>query len=474
MSDKDLFNRHTQPPMNGSIFDYYIIDGVIEAPAKFGGQFRSVVLAVHHRDDATKRSLVAKIVFRNSVVTEDDILREISVHYFLTQNDAEAVRKAARDHKEGDGLFVVSDPPDADNKNVRDAIRKGKTHNIVPLLDYWMGDFARKDLRPWSADAFGVGLLNDIPERSPFRVGVLIQDRFKITLFDHLTDVRPGALIRHTYWLLLVIMCQLHPLLALRFSHGDLHAKNVGIVENPGERHYVVGTTNQVLNVPQDVPQPMLFDFGFSHMQITDAAGRQRVYRPSNSLTRARVRQSNAAEDYTFSPSFDLFRSCQSFAQLLAARVRAINNDNDIQTILNSPDLHSLRDGLKFGLGQGGLSSAEDALFGFVDSLTKTDNVDKIKTAASKLASRENEKAQDELWVKRLRETRTKMNVDDVMRGILPLQVVDKLNPKYDGAGQGKDADMTIRPMYKPGHVYNPPKPPVDGVGFHPLRLFIS
>lgn len=435
----DLFNRHALPPANGTIFDSYIVTGVIGSIAMHGGSMRTLVLRVRHLNDKDNTPLVAKIVFESRFLLEQDMTREFLVHYFLTQNDATAVRAAAARHTDGDGLFVVGSDPVEEHRQVRQAIWDTTVHNVVPLLDFWIGPFMKGDLRvdPGASEP-ELSPLQKVP-KTTYHVAVSIQRPFTGTLRDHLFKVPLNQLAYQTRWVLGIVMLQLHSLMAIGFSHGDLHAQNIGVATGTGPRHYkhIVSAGN--LNVPVDVPQPMLFDFGFSHASFVDARGVRRVYSPSSTLMGARIGARVEIDDYLMSPTFDIFRLCLSLLQIIARRIV----DQDMREFFESPGANELMSVLHAGLRD--TTKTKNIIFIPAES-TYADYNAKVKLWLNLPAKEINAE-----WITFLKTQKKKLDIESTT---LPYDILQRL--RLPASSDGVGPDMTLRPQYAPGKVYNP------------------
>ncbi len=444
----DLFKVHTRPPSNGSILDSYTITEVIGPPKQERGILRSLVLAANHRDDTTvpKRVWIIKIVFESEAIAQIDVLREFKIHYFLTQIDAEAVRAAAKQHK----LLAVSLlSADQEEAEVRKAIVAGKTHNIVPMLDFWVGKFERRDLQ-LSGDPKDAEILSTIPRRA-FDVGISVQARFKRTLTQHLAEAPLWSLIDDAATSLAQAGCQLHALMAIGYSHGDSHTDNYGVEEGV-DRYYVLVKDDTAVRLPASASQVMMFDFGFSHLRTTDASGTRTWLAPSAGLQRARRLDTDGK--YVFSPSFDLFRLCQSIAAVLAERIGKLPAVGDVQTVIGSTARANLLMALDKGINVStSLRSSKAILSAFIEKLGG-DNVADIRTAARTLVADTDN--QDELWLEVARATKGQ-GIKDMMDSLLPYDLIKELGTTSVPAGDGW-VDMTMRPVYGKGKVYNPPE----------------
>jgi len=230
---------------------------------------------------------------------------EVQLHYYLTQLDVPETREQAV----GSDRFVAT----AENrreweKHLHVMLLSQRTEklprNIVPLYDFEVGGVPRyEDLLPDGTD--DQKALLAVKMRLPTEGSTQVMMRFPRTLQEHMRSLgsyTPLERVLDCRSALAQIMCTLHQLMAIAFTHGDLRPENVAVLECDEDAMFKL-FSDRYVRVPRARPNVALLDFGMGNSAFRDATGSAYQISP----TTGRI----------FAPAVDIFRLSQLMLYLL-------------------------------------------------------------------------------------------------------------------------------------------------------------
>jgi hypothetical protein len=166
-----------------------------------------------------------------------------------------------------------------------------------------------------------------LPQGRPLEYQLMVMERADYTL-DEYIEREPDSALRDSFMLpvLAQLACTEHSLLALHFSHQDLHIKNVMLARvEPSLRnasvHYVL-SAERALQVPLAQCDNMLVkltDVGFSTARFVDTSNVGWHFAPAlDRYATSEARRLMPAAGLSLAPAFDLARLAVSFLYALA------------------------------------------------------------------------------------------------------------------------------------------------------------
>jgi hypothetical protein len=460
------------PPSAGSLLAEYEIDAVAQVSTDTDRRrLRTLVLYARHRDSA-ELSVAIKITPITHEVRRDDFVREQQIHYLLTQMDAAAVRQAASRKPRTPEWFTADErDPLAHEDAVARSVIAGDVFNVVPLYDFVIQYF----------DGRGIPLVSGYEQLAGVDFGrgdaaITVQRKIDGTLKSLLggsgsalasTTTSLYVVVRSLRYAIVQICCILHVLLAIGFTHGDVHAGNVGYVTTTARRHYKLAQ-NKVFAIPDTVPSMMLIDFDRSRAEMSDATGKRFVMIPSAASLRARFgRVVDVTPAQSFSPMVDVFRLVHSAIVLFAQFVS--NGSVSVAPARSTEDFPVLVDLFRAGISNLPDSitriSAYETVRDFVDVLAVGAD-DKVNPLADKING---DSAQGELWYRLY--SATPQERDETTKFLMPWDVLARASPSASEPSDSRD--MTLAPLYDKGKVYRPwdvPAASDEVMRVHPLR----
>lgn len=458
----ELFQRHQQPVIAGSILADYEIQSVqrVATATADKTQLRTLVLFAVHKQ-LTNKPLAIKITPIYDEARRNDFVREQQLHYLLTQLDAPDVRAAARvTGPAAKELFKAdrANPIEHEEPTKKSALVSTE-HNVVPLFDFVIQQFSLDSI-PLIA---GRNLLDAITWTTAQESSILVQGRLDGVLAErlpeNLRDTLLGktnnlrTLMRYSHNAIMQICCTLHLLLPIAFTHGDTHPANIGYTNQAAApRHYELAP-GKIFRVPRDMPHIMLLDFDNSRAEMVDATGSRFVMVPDQaSLDKRFGGRVKMTPEMTFSPMVDVFRLVHGILTVFAQRLQSAEVSWDVG-LEQTQDFDDFAKTCAAGISNIPLKFAQlpgyQNLSRFVESLSSR-NRERIKAAAQTLLNDRDQ--QRELWFQLYAMTPKKKS--ETAQFLMPWDVLATYTAYGDP--EAESINMTLSAVYGKGKVYRP------------------
>ena len=449
-SSAPVFRWHESVPISGSLLSDYDISEVIDVSVEPNNQLRTLVLAAKNKA-APNINVAIKITPIYDDARKSDFVREQQLHYLLTQVDTPAVRqRAVKPRETGDFRAKGTEW----EKDVVKSLLDGGVFSIVPLYDFVIKRFIIDDVPA----VRGYDPLHTVATPAVY-ASFLVLRRLTGTFESTITDaVTLPEVARRIYYAIKQICAILHLLLPIRFTHGDIHPRNIGVAESSGtNRHYRL-TAGRYATVPKEIPHIVLLDFDNCSAFMTDATKTVFDMRPTQeSLDRRFGEHVKLTPEQSFSPMVDVFRLVQNMALLLALRISQAG-EGDVINLRMEAITQQLARVLEVGTTRLPVSILRSepyaGLRDFVN-LLKSDGgtAAQLKAGASTLAR--GMAQQQTLWWKLYGET--PRTVEETTAMLMPWDVLDAF-PAEDRPLSDDSTDMTLYQIYKAGKIYRPDK----------------
>jgi hypothetical protein len=255
------------------------------------------------------------------VANADDALEEQKIHHLLTQLDAAKTRemaaKKAAKSRDAAQMFEAN-PADAAGFEaaLEQSYQDPQIYTVVPLYDFANQQERLVDVLA-SAPHYDIWKTRNVP------LGMLVMRRTSGSLESLLKNKSVSEKVGILLSVMRQICAQLYALAPMKFTHGDVHAGNVGYFSNGtgSKPRYYQLNTGEYVTIDRDQPQIVLYDYGYSTLDTKDATGTEFRIGPSRAQLSGRFPPPFNVPSQLYSPMIDAFRLTQLLLHQMALAV---------------------------------------------------------------------------------------------------------------------------------------------------------